>query len=49
MDLTATPEWKALAAHYEEISTRHLRDLFADDPERAERMTVEAAEAIRSI
>ncbi len=46
MDLTATPEWKALAAHYEEISPRHLRDLFAGDPQRAERMTVAAADLV---
>jgi len=46
MDLTATPEWKALAAHYEEISPRHLRDLFAGDPQRAERMTVGAADLV---
>jgi glucose-6-phosphate isomerase len=32
MDPTATPEWKALATHYETVSTRHLRELFADDP-----------------
>ena len=44
MNITSTPEWKALAAHYEEISTRHLRELFADDPERAERMTAGAAD-----
>jgi glucose-6-phosphate isomerase len=44
MELTATPEWKALAAHYEEISPRHLRDLFAGDPERAQRMTATAAD-----
>jgi len=46
MDLTATPEWKALAAHYEEISPRHLRDFFAGDPERAERMTATAADLV---
>ena len=46
MDLTATPEWKALAAHYDEISTRHLRELFADDPERADRMTAGAADLV---
>ena len=44
MDLTATPEWKALAAHYDEISDRHLRDLFAGDDARAERMTTGAAD-----
>ncbi len=44
MDLTATPEWKALAAHYDEISDRHLRDLFAGDEGRADRMTAGAAD-----
>lgn len=34
--------WKALAAHYKAISELHLRQLFADDPQRGERMTVEA-------
>ena len=46
MDIIATPQWTALAAHYEEISTRHLRQLFADDPERAERMTAGAADLV---
>ncbi len=46
MDLTTTPEWKALAAHYEEISPRHLRDLFAGDPQRAERMTAGAVDLV---
>ena len=41
--LTATPEWNALEAHYRKIRGLHLRDLFAADPERAERMTVAAA------
>ncbi|HEX4433689.1 MAG TPA: glucose-6-phosphate isomerase, partial [Acidimicrobiales bacterium] len=44
MDLTATPEWNALAAHYEDTSTRHLRELFANDPERTERMTAGGAD-----
>ena len=34
--------WKALAVHYENISRLHLRELFADDPTRGERMTAEA-------
>ena len=46
MDLTATPEWKALAAHYETVSTRHLRELFAADPERTSRMTAAAADLV---
>jgi glucose-6-phosphate isomerase len=35
--------WQALQRHYAEISSRHLRDLFAEDPERGERLTAEAA------
>jgi glucose-6-phosphate isomerase len=34
--------WKALAAHHATIGHVHLRQLFADDPRRGERMTVEA-------
>jgi glucose-6-phosphate isomerase len=41
--LTDRPAWKALAAHSEKIRERHLRDLFADDPARGERMTASAA------
>jgi len=33
--------WADLAAHHARIGDRHLRDLFADDPTRAERFTVE--------
>jgi len=40
--LTDRPAWKALAAHYQHVSHRHLRQLFADDPKRGERMTAEA-------
>ncbi len=35
--------WRALQGHYETMRSRHLRDLFAHDPKRGERMTVEAA------
>jgi glucose-6-phosphate isomerase len=34
--------WKALTAHYKAISKLHLRQLFADDPKRGQRMAVEA-------
>jgi glucose-6-phosphate isomerase len=34
--------WKDLAAHYQKIRDAHLRKLFADDPQRGERMTAEA-------
>src|SRR6201995_1171680 len=35
--------WQALERHYTEISGVHLRDLFAADPGRGERLTAEAA------
>ena len=35
--------WQALQRHYDEIAGRHLRDLFAGDPGRGERLTAEAA------
>ena len=34
--------WRALAAHYKKVGALHLRKLFAADPRRAERMSVEA-------
>jgi glucose-6-phosphate isomerase len=34
--------WKALQAHHKSIRELHLRKLFADDPQRGERMTAEA-------
>jgi glucose-6-phosphate isomerase len=37
-----TPEWKAIADHYEEMKDVHLRDLFAADSNRWERFTAEA-------
>ncbi|MCP2341729.1 glucose-6-phosphate isomerase [Actinomadura rupiterrae] len=43
-DITETPEWAALSAHQGELASRNLRDLFADDPGRAERMTVTAGD-----
>ncbi len=35
--------WKALQEHYEKVRSLHLRDLFASDPRRGERMTVDDA------
>src|SRR5579859_3917849 len=35
--------WQALERHHAEIAGRHLRELFADDPGRGERLTAEAA------
>ena len=41
--LTERPAWKALQAHYNQIHSRHLKTLFAEDPKRGERLVVEAA------
>jgi glucose-6-phosphate isomerase len=40
--VTASPAWKALEAHHQKFRESHLRNLFADDPKRGERMTIEA-------
>jgi glucose-6-phosphate isomerase len=34
--------WQALERHHAQIADRHLRDLFADDPSRGERLTAQA-------
>jgi glucose-6-phosphate isomerase len=39
MDITATDEWAALADHHRELAPRTLRELFAEDPDRAHRLT----------
>jgi glucose-6-phosphate isomerase len=41
--LRERPAWKALEQHYAEIAGVHLRQLFADDPGRGERLTAEAS------
>jgi glucose-6-phosphate isomerase len=46
MAVTPLPErkaWQALKRHHAEIAGRHLRELFAADPRRGERMCAEAA------
>jgi glucose-6-phosphate isomerase len=40
--LTTLKSWKALRSHYKKLHEVHLRDLFANDPNRGERMTAEA-------
>jgi glucose-6-phosphate isomerase len=41
--LRERPAWAELDAHYEAIHDAHLRELFASDPERGERMTAAGA------
>jgi glucose-6-phosphate isomerase len=43
MPLRERKAWQALQRHYDEIAGRHLRELFAEDPGRGERLTAEAA------
>ena len=45
-DLTDSPEWSALSKHFEEVGERHLRQLFADDPDRATRLTAGAGDLV---
>jgi glucose-6-phosphate isomerase len=43
LPLTQRPAWAALAAHHASIAGLHLRDLFAGDPTRGERLALEGA------
>ncbi|MFI6738282.1 glucose-6-phosphate isomerase [Nonomuraea sp. NPDC050451] len=43
-DITQSQEWAALGKHHEELAGRQLRELFAEDPGRAGRMTVTAGD-----
>ncbi|KOV36074.1 glucose-6-phosphate isomerase [Streptomyces sp. XY431] len=42
--LDRTPEWAALAKHREEFGDTHLRELFAADPERGRRYTLQVGD-----
>ncbi|HEU5106158.1 MAG TPA: glucose-6-phosphate isomerase [Solirubrobacterales bacterium] len=41
--LRQAPAWSQLQSHFERIRGTHLRELFAEDPERGERLRAEAA------
>lgn len=43
MNPTETAEWQKLSDHFQKVKDRHLRDLFRENPERADQMTLEAA------
>ena len=43
LPLIERPAWAALQAHSKQIAPLHLRKLFADDPQRGARLTLEAA------
>ncbi len=40
--LQALPAWKALQAHAPKLQAQHLRELFATDPQRGERLALDA-------
>jgi len=40
--LTSRPAWKALQSHHQKVRDLQLRDIFAGDPKRGERLTAEA-------
>jgi glucose-6-phosphate isomerase len=42
--ITQSDEWKALDAHFQATRDAHLRDLFASDPARGDRMHVEVGD-----
>jgi glucose-6-phosphate isomerase len=42
--LAETPAWKALEAHFQQVKDVQLRQLFADDPKRGERMVAQGAD-----
>jgi len=46
VDITTTEEWAALAAHADEFESLDLRRLFADDPGRAESMTLSVGDLV---
>ena len=39
---TGLPVWKRLVAHRDEVRDLHLRTLFAEDPDRASRYSLDA-------
>jgi glucose-6-phosphate isomerase len=41
--LRQTPAWAELGAHFEKIGDAHLRELFAGDPQRGERLVADGA------
>ncbi|WP_448616762.1 glucose-6-phosphate isomerase [Modestobacter sp. URMC 112] len=46
MAIDETPEWQALAAHHQQVRDVHLRELFADDPDRGSTLVVRAGDLV---
>lgn len=43
MSLVESPPWQALKSKYQELSSLHMRDFFAQDKKRGTRLSLEAA------
>ncbi|WP_216892746.1 glucose-6-phosphate isomerase [Nocardia alni] len=43
-DITATAAWRKLHDHYTAIADRHLREFFAEDPDRGRELTVQVGD-----
>ena len=46
VDITAAHLWGPLTDHHAELAPRHLRDLFAEDPDRVEKLTLTGADLV---
>jgi glucose-6-phosphate isomerase len=46
IDIVTTPEWNALTEHRAAIGDRHLRELFADEPDRGTRLTARGGDLL---
>ena len=46
VDVRATTEWRDLVAQFERVRSRHLRELFADEPDRGTEMVATAADLV---
>ncbi len=44
IDISTTDEWAALASHLPAVQALHLRQIFADDPDRGRELTVSAGD-----
>jgi glucose-6-phosphate isomerase len=44
LDLLSTDEWRSLSDHFEVVRDRHLRQLFAEEPDRGSSMTLTAGD-----
>ena len=44
--LNSRPEWKALSEHWKKTGSKHLRELFAADPQRAETFSLTACDLL---